>query len=105
MIATLDFAVYYARPAGPVGGVRGYGYGRFGGEEGLRGVCNVKAVSRDRFPSLLSTAIPPRLDYPMWDTDKAWEFCKGIVALGYGEWTAAGVAWKVGGVWRLIKNG
>lgn len=104
MVAVNDFAVYYAVGL-PFGGVRGSGYGRFGGEEGLRAVCNVKAVSRDRFPMMLSTAIPPRLDYPLQDGGKAWAFCQGIVALGYGDWTAAGVAGKLGGIWRLVRNG
>jgi hypothetical protein len=34
----------------PFGGVRGSGFGRLNGREGLRACCNVKAVLDDRFP-------------------------------------------------------
>lgn len=81
-MAVNDFAAYYAVQL-PFGGVRGSGYGRFAGEEGLRGLCNVKAVCRDRFPALVGTAIPGGLDYPM--RASAWEMGKGVVELGYGE--------------------
>lgn len=100
MVSVNDFAVYYAVSL-PFGGIRGSGYGRFGGEEGLRSICNMKAVCKDRFPSLISTAIPVALDYRIGGSRKAWELCKGVIELGYGiEW------WRrVGGVWKVIKNG
>lgn len=82
MVAVNDFAAYYAVQL-PFGGVRGSGYGRFAGEEGLRGLCNVKSVIVDRFPSLIKTAIPGKLDYPMQAF--GWEMGKGVVELGYGE--------------------
>lgn len=82
MVAVNDFAAYYAVQL-PFGGVRGSGYGRFAGEEGLRGLCNTKSVCVDRFPSLIKTAIPGGLDYPM--KGPAWEMGKGVVELGYGE--------------------
>lgn len=46
------------------------------GAEGLRSVCNMKAVCTDKFPGI-STSIPARVDYPIRDTTKAWDFCKG----------------------------
>ncbi|KAL9613108.1 MAG: hypothetical protein Q9167_002325 [Letrouitia subvulpina] len=46
MVSVNDFGAYYATGL-PFGGRGGSGYGRFGGEEGLRGICNVKAVCRD----------------------------------------------------------
>ena len=82
MVAINDFAAYYAVQL-PFGGVGGSGYGRFAGEEGLRGLCNAKSVCVDRWPSLIKTAIPAGLDYPMRAT--AWEMGKGVVELGYGE--------------------
>ena len=85
MVAVNDFAVYYPVSL-PFGGVKGSGYGRFGGEEGLRGLCNLKAVCRDRFPGWIETAIPPALDYPVRKMQGGWEFCRGLIELGY-EWT------------------
>lgn len=38
---------------------------RFGGIEGLRGMCVPKVVVRDRAPWLMKTEIPPPLQYPV----------------------------------------
>lgn len=100
MISINDFAVYYAVSL-PFGGVRGSGYGRFGGEEGLRSISNTKAVCRDRFPGLISTSIPPALDYPIEGARRAWEVCRGVVELGYG----IEMLRRAGGLWRIVKNG
>ena len=100
MISINDFAVYYAVSL-PFGGVKASGYGRFGGEEGLRSICNTKAVCRDRFPGLFSTSIPPTLDYPTEGARRAWELCRGLVELGYGrQWLR-----RARGLWRIVKNG
>ena len=82
MVAVNDFAVFYAVQL-PFGGVKGSGYGRFAGEEGLRGLCNAKSVCSDRWPGLIKTSIPGKLDYPM--QTGAWEMGKGVVEVGYGE--------------------
>lgn len=95
MVAINDFAAYYAVQL-PFGGVRGSGYGRFAGEEGLRGLCNAKSVCVDRWPWAAKTAIPGKLDYPMQAA--AWEMGKGVVELGYGE----SVGRKVTGLRRMI---
>ncbi|KAI4727515.1 ALDH-like protein [Aureobasidium sp. EXF-10728] len=95
MVAINDFAAYYAVQL-PFGGVGGSGYGRFAGEEGLRGLCNAKSVIVDRWPSLIKTAIPAGLDYPMRPT--AWEMGKGVVELGYGE----SVTRKIVGLKRML---
>ena len=100
MISINDFAVYYAVSL-PFGGVKGSGYGRFGGEEGLRSICNPKAVCRDRFPGVISTSIPSALDYPIEGAKRAWEVCVGVVELGYGM----AFARRVKGLWRIVKNG
>jgi acyl-CoA reductase-like NAD-dependent aldehyde dehydrogenase len=83
MVAVNDFAAFYAVQL-PFGGVKGSGYGRFAGEEGLRGLCNQKSICVDRWPGL-KTSIPPPLRLPYKKEGVAWNFCKGIVELGYGE--------------------
>lgn len=100
MISINDFAVYYAVSL-PFGGVKGSGYGRFGGEEGLRSICNTKAVCQDRFPGMISTSIPPALDYPIEGAKRAWEVCTGVVELGYG----IELFRRARGLWRIVKNG
>ena len=99
MVAVNDFGVTYAVGL-PFGGVGGSGYGRFGGEEGLRSLCNTKAVCVDRFPRVVGTSIPGALDYPIRDVRRGWEFVKGVVEVGY----ASGWAW-VGGLARMVRNG
>ncbi|KAK6355349.1 Meiotic Sister-Chromatid recombination aldehyde dehydrogenase [Orbilia brochopaga] len=98
MVAINDFAVFYLAQL-PFGGVRGSGYGRFMGAEGLRSVCNLKSVCYDKYPGI-STSIPPRVDYPIQDRSKAWEFCRGLVEFSVGTTLDS----KVAGLWRLIKN-
>ncbi|KAL9102863.1 MAG: hypothetical protein Q9163_002044 [Psora crenata] len=99
MVSINDFGVYYAVSL-PFGGVKDSGYGRFGGQEGLRSLCNTKAVCRDRWLGLLSTSIPKPLDYPIKNVDKAWHMCQGVVELGYAE------GWKrLGGLWKIITSG
>lgn len=82
MVAVNDFAVFYAVQL-PFGGARGSGYGRFAGKEGLRGLCNAKSVCVDRWPGLIKTMIPGKLDYPMGKG--AYGMGRGVIELGYGE--------------------
>ncbi|OAQ94224.1 oxidoreductase (Msc7) [Purpureocillium lilacinum] len=99
MVAVNDFAAYYAVQL-PFGGVAGSGYGRFAGEEGLRGMCNLKSVCEDRFGWLgVRTAIPPPVQYPVPSQQRSWNFTQGVVELGYG-----GPARKAKGLARLLKN-
>lgn len=101
MVAVNDFAVFYAVQM-PFGGVGGSGYGRFAGEEGLRGLCNVKSVCEDRMGWLgIRTAIPGPMRYPVPDQERSWRFASGIVELGY-RGTVGGM---VKGLWKLVKNG
>jgi len=101
MVAVNDFAVYYAVQL-PFGGVGGSGYGRFAGEEGLRGLCNMKAVCWDRMHWLgVRTGIPPAVQYPVKDQERSWRFTKGTVDTGY----SLAVKEKVGGIITMLRNG
>ncbi|KAK9368569.1 aldehyde dehydrogenase family-domain-containing protein [Lipomyces kononenkoae] len=80
-IAVNDFATFYVCQL-PFGGVNESGYGKFGGEEGLRGLCLAKSVCRDRFPGI-STSIPAVVDYPLQNMTKAWKFVRAMNAAAY----------------------
>ncbi|KAI6249358.1 hypothetical protein HI914_02600 [Erysiphe necator] len=100
MVAVNDFAAYYAVQL-PFGGVGGSGYGRFAGEEGLRGLCNIKAICDDAWDCLgIRTAIPKQIQYPVPDTSKGYEFTKGVVELGYGT----SFIDRINGVCSILKN-
>ena len=73
------------------GGVKASGYGRMNGREGLRSMCNIKAVVDDRFP----LARPNRI-FPV----AAGDFGRfsGVIDLIYGK----GVAQKWRGLTRLL---
>ena len=70
----------------PFGGVKKSGYGKFGGEEGLTGLCNAKSIVLDK-PILrmlgVATAIPSPIDYPIPDDKKAWRFVENLNIAGY----------------------
>jgi hypothetical protein len=84
----------------PFGGVRGSGYGRFAGEEGLRGLCNIKAVCDDRWRwAGIQTAIPKGVQYPIPDTKKGYEFTRAIIEIGYGT-GIFGMFWGLRRMWR-----
>ncbi|ODV91673.1 hypothetical protein CANCADRAFT_147326 [Tortispora caseinolytica NRRL Y-17796] len=81
-IAVNDFATFYVCQL-PFGGCKGSGYGRFGGEEGLVGLCNIKSVCTDAYP-FISTKIPKPLDYPIPNIPKAWDLVTAI-NMGYSN--------------------
>jgi acyl-CoA reductase-like NAD-dependent aldehyde dehydrogenase len=100
MVAINDFAAYYAVQL-PFGGVRGSGYGRFAGEEGLRGLCNIKAVCDDRWGwAGIKTAIPKQIRYPIPETEKGFRFTKAVVEIGYGS----GIKGRFAGLRKILKN-
>lgn len=88
MVAVNDFAVFYMVQL-PFGGKKGSGYGRFAGKEGLRSLCNIKSITRDRWAwAGIKTGIPPPMDIPLRGEgagEKAWNMAQGIVWLGYGD--------------------
>lgn len=103
MVSVNDFGSYYACSM-PFGGVKGSGYGRFGGEEGLRALCNIKSVCEDATWARwlgMRTRIPPPLQYPIKDGRTGWEMCLGVVGLGYGT------SWRerLEGLWRIVRAG
>ncbi|KAG0685025.1 Meiotic Sister-Chromatid recombination aldehyde dehydrogenase [Kluyveromyces marxianus] len=80
-VAINDFATFYVCQL-PFGGLNGSGYGKFGGEEGLLGLCNAKSVCYDKLP-FVSTQIPKPLDYPIRNNTKAWNFVKSFITGAY----------------------
>ncbi|GAK66065.1 ALDH-like protein [Moesziomyces antarcticus] len=83
MVNINDFGVSYLNQGLPFGGVKKSGYGRFAGPEGLLGLTQPKAVTRDRLFSLLKTGIPPPLDYPMQKPARSWGFVNALVGFAY----------------------
>ena len=75
------------------GGVKGSGFGRMNGRDGLRACCNVKAVLDDRFPLHFSSKL-----YPVRDHD--FDRIKGAVQLVYGN----GIRRRIRGVVDLVKS-
>ena len=90
-VAINDFATFYVCQL-PFGGINGSGYGKFGGEEGLLGLCNAKSVCFDTLP-FVSTQIPKPLDYPIRNNAKAWNFVKSFIVGAYTNST-----------WQRIKS-
>ncbi|EGW33011.1 uncharacterized protein SPAPADRAFT_60335 [Spathaspora passalidarum NRRL Y-27907] len=84
-VAINDFATFYVAQL-PFGGAKKSGYGKFGGEEGLTGLCNAKSVIMDK-PLLrllgIATSIPPPIDYPIKDDKAAWSFVESLNIAGY----------------------
>lgn len=97
-VAINDFATFYVCQL-PFGGINGSGYGKFGGEEGLTGLCNAKSICYDRLP-FISTQIPKPLDYPIKSNTSAWKFVKSFNTGAYtnSTWT------RIKSLFDLAKN-
>lgn len=99
MVNINDFAVSYLNQGLPFGGIKASGNGgRFGGPEGLLSLTTTKAVTEDRFFSLVKTAIPGPVHYPHKDTAKAQAFVVGLASFFGGTWKQASQ-----GIGKLIK--
>lgn len=99
MVAINDFAAFYAVQL-PFGGNGGSGYGRFAGEEGLRGLCNLKSVCEDRYGwAGINTAIPAPLRYPIPNTKRGYQFVRGVIEVGYDSFLG-----KLAGLRRMLSN-
>ncbi|KAF8188356.1 meiotic sister-chromatid recombination aldehyde dehydrogenase [Pholiota molesta] len=97
MVSINDFGVFYVNL--PFGGVKGSGYGRFGGPEGLRSLTNPKAIIIDRWPSVIQTTIPKVLDILcVRCTTAGSEFSSGLVRFLYGD----GWRTRIGGLLGVI---
>lgn len=105
MVSVNDFGAYYAVGL-PFGGRGGSGYGRFGGQEGLRGICNLKSVCRDSGWAEwvgVGTRIPGVLDYVHGrevEGGRKVAFLRGMMQLGYAE----GVGRRVRGLWEMVRS-
>ena len=93
----LEGATYLSQSL-PFGGVGESGFDKFAGPEGLRGLCLVRAVCADRFPTL-PTAIPKPLHYPATGKGHVFKFAMGLVEMFYGD----GLAAKARGVLKLLR--
>ncbi|GAA6021484.1 hypothetical protein JCM10207_005774 [Rhodosporidiobolus poonsookiae] len=99
MVCSNDFGVFYLNQSLPFGGAKASGNAlRFAGPEGLRGLCNIKAVTEDRLHGLVQTGIPPLLAYPITNARASWRFVSGLVSLVYG-WDARE---RARGLWGLV---
>ncbi|KIM25862.1 hypothetical protein M408DRAFT_17106 [Serendipita vermifera MAFF 305830] len=99
MVSVNDFGVFYMNQDLGFGGVKASGFGRFAGPEGLRSLTCPKAITIDRWPSLIQTSIPGPLQYPIRSAVKSWDFLSGMITLFWGE----SLGERAGGVVKIIK--
>ncbi|CAD7698004.1 unnamed protein product [Ostreobium quekettii] len=76
-----DFGTTYMCQSLPFGGIKDSGFDRFAGVEGLRGLCVTKSVCEDWWPFLMTTNIPPALQYPV--KPHAGAFVQALVKMFY----------------------
>jgi acyl-CoA reductase-like NAD-dependent aldehyde dehydrogenase len=81
-VSVNDFGLTYMAMDLPFGGVRGSGFGRLNGRDGLRAYTNVKAVLDDRFPLHLPAKV-----FPVGDasTELAREVIRVLYQRGIGK--------------------
>ena len=80
----------------PFGGYKKSGYDRFGGPEGLRGLCNIRSVCEDLIPSLRNS-IPPPMSYPA--SGVGHYFAQGLIKMFY----STSFIGTLSGLWLVIK--
>ena len=95
MVAINEFGgITYMAQDLTFGGIKASGFGRMNGREGLRSMCNVKAVMEDRFP-----IHQPSKVFPV--AEKDYGVFSGVIELIYGRGLKA--RWR--GLMRLISGG
>jgi aldehyde dehydrogenase (NAD+) len=77
-----DFGANYLCQGLPFGGVGISGIDRFAGVEGLRGNCNIRSATSDRFYGI-RTNLPPMLRFPL--TTASIKFQESLVGTLYGS--------------------
>ena len=92
-----DFGTNYLMQSLPFGGVKGSGFGRFAGKEGLRACCYTKAMTADLIPGM-KTVVPPVLHYPV--NDVSVRFSNALAAFAYED-TLLG---RIKGLFQLLGN-
>jgi len=88
-----DFGLTYMAQSLPFGGVKGSGFGRLNGREGLRACTNLKAVLEDRLPFHQ----PARL-YPVGQRD--YDVARAAIRTAYGR----GMARRLRGLRELWRS-
>jgi len=97
MVSINDFGTFYLNQSLPFGGSKSSGYLRFGGPEGLRSLCNAKAIMEDRLHGIIQTPIPPLLRFPVLAPKSSWRFVDGLIdTIYHPTWSG-----MLRGVWRL----
>ena len=92
-----DFGANYLMQSLPFGGIKGSGFGRFGGIEGLRECCYTKSMTGD-LVSFVHTNVPPVLQYPV--NDVSVRFAGGLAKLSY----AGTIGGRLSGLVQLLRN-
>eukprot|EP00179_Madagascaria_erythrocladioides_P000108 CAMPEP_0198314010 /NCGR_PEP_ID=MMETSP1450-20131203/4844_1 /TAXON_ID=753684 ORGANISM="Madagascaria erythrocladiodes, Strain CCMP3234" /NCGR_SAMPLE_ID=MMETSP1450 /ASSEMBLY_ACC=CAM_ASM_001115 /LENGTH=478 /DNA_ID=CAMNT_0044017047 /DNA_START=19 /DNA_END=1455 /DNA_ORIENTATION=+ len=96
MCVVNDFGIAYFVQSLPFGGVRASGFGKFGGIEGLRGLCLTRSFVVDRFGK--PAKVPPMLQYPTMRNVHI--VVRHIVSLFYGNTLTIKLR---DGLWPLLR--
>jgi acyl-CoA reductase-like NAD-dependent aldehyde dehydrogenase len=92
-----DFGCNYLMQGLPFGGIKGSGFGRFAGIEGMRACCYTKAMTGDLF-SFTRTQVPNVLQYPVNETSN--RFSQALAVLSYDDsWLG-----RLSGLCSIITN-
>ncbi|KAI8827379.1 Aldehyde/histidinol dehydrogenase [Chytriomyces cf. hyalinus JEL632] len=82
----------------PFGGIKKSGFDRFGGVEGLRGNCHIKAMTTDKLGHLgIRAQVPPILHFPIQKEAVGFQAALIEIMYSFTVWD------KVVGVTRLLK--
>ncbi|KAK1951949.1 hypothetical protein LY78DRAFT_731908, partial [Colletotrichum sublineola] len=80
----------------PFGGVSGSDYGRFAGEDGLRGLCNIKSICVDRFGWLgVRNPHPAACQVSRSGSGAQLPVHKRAASVGYAQGTGVEYTWRL----------